>query len=123
MNKRDQALGQELAFYRVCCEAKRQTTAKDQDQKWEDLLRWINEVDHQAKHTAALLDSVGDSLRLHMKEPEHILRARYREQQRNVLIALLNEGLTPKEIRAKYGVRDWTLKQIEALEARGGERT
>ena len=118
MNERDQALGQELAFYRACCEAKGQTTAQ-----WEDLLRRIKDLDRQAKHTATLLDSLGDSLRLHMKEPEHILRARYREQQRNVLIALLNEGLTPKEIRAKYGVWDWTLKQIEALEARGGERT
>ena len=102
-------LRQELALHRKLCEL---AIARGGDiTVWQELLAKINALDRDA----AVAGSLADSFSRHTLEPEQIVRARYREQQAYVLRALLREGLTPQAIRAKYGARDWTLQQIEAL--------
>jgi predicted GNAT superfamily acetyltransferase len=61
------------------------------------------------------LNRTAKELRERPKQTEEISRAKYRQQQRCVIMALLNEGLSVSDVRREHPRLDWTLEELEAL--------
>jgi len=62
-----------------------------------------------------LLSQLAERLRSEKPEDEEVLRARWRQQQRCVLVALFNEGCSVREVRRTYPLLDWTLEELQTL--------